>query len=104
MEDFTTFNKGQTNRVKAMHTELFNKFIYLSAVVIHHRSEVQEFLQIHDTMTNPLACIASQCIPGGGSCHWYLVDRAISCSDLLSSSNFYEMNLALGIMIKVVQI
>ena len=56
--EFTTFIKGQTNLVKAMRKELFNRFIYLAAVVIHHRSQVQEFLQIHDTMTNPLACIA----------------------------------------------
>jgi hypothetical protein len=55
--EFTTFIKGQTNLAKAMRKERFNRFIYLAAVVIHHRSQVQEFLQIHDSITNTLACI-----------------------------------------------
>ena len=40
-----------------MRKERFNRFVYLAAVVLHHRVQVQEFLQVHDTITNTLACI-----------------------------------------------
>ena len=40
-----------------MRKERFNRLVYLAAVVLHHRSQVQEFLQVHDTITNTLACI-----------------------------------------------
>ena len=41
-----------------MRKERFNRLVYLAAVVLHHRSHVQEFLQVHDTITNTLAaCI-----------------------------------------------
>ena len=56
-EEFSIFIKPATNFAKAMRKERFNRFVYLAAVVLHHRSQVQEFLQKFDTITNTLACI-----------------------------------------------
>jgi hypothetical protein len=45
----------ERNKAKALNKERFNRFVYLSAVVLHH--QVQEFLAKYDTITNTLACI-----------------------------------------------
>ena len=55
--DFSSFIKPAQNFAKALRKERFNRLVYLAAVVLHHRCQVQEFLQTYDTITNTLACI-----------------------------------------------
>ena len=47
----------EKNKAKALKKERFNRFVYMSVVVLHHQDEVQEFLAKFDTITNTLACI-----------------------------------------------
>ena len=42
---------------KALRNERFNRFVYLSSVVLPHRNPVSEFLQKNGSITNTLACI-----------------------------------------------
>ena len=55
--DFATFIHPAKNYAKALRKERFNRIVYLAAVVLHHRAQVQEFQQTYDTITNTLACI-----------------------------------------------
>ena len=47
----------ERNKAKALKKERFNRFVYMSAVMLHHQDQVQEFLARYDTITNTLACI-----------------------------------------------
>ena len=55
--EFDIFLGEEKNKAKALKKERFNRFVYMSAVVLHHQDEVQEFLAKFDTITNTLACI-----------------------------------------------
>ena len=41
----------------SLRTERFNRYVYMAAAVLHHRTQMHEFLQKFDTITNTLACI-----------------------------------------------
>ena len=56
-KEFGIFIGEEKNKAKALKKERFNRFVYLSAVVLHHQDQVQEFLSKYDTITNTLACI-----------------------------------------------
>jgi hypothetical protein len=55
--EFSIFIKPDINMAKALRKERFNRFVYLAAVVLHHRSQVSAFLEKYDTITNTLAYI-----------------------------------------------
>ena len=55
--EFEIFISEEKNKAKALKKERFNRFVYLSAVVLHHQDQIQEFLSTYDTITNTLACI-----------------------------------------------
>ena len=56
-KEFDIFIGKEKNKAKALKKERFNRFVYLSAVVLHHQHQVQEFLNKYETITNTLACI-----------------------------------------------
>lgn len=55
--EFDIYLGEEKNKAKALKKERFNRFVFMSAVVLHHQDQVQEFLAKFDTITNTLACI-----------------------------------------------
>ena len=55
--EFDIYLGEEKNKAKALKKERFNRFVYISAVVLHHQHQIQEFLAKYDTITNTLACI-----------------------------------------------
>ena len=56
-KEFDIYLGEEKNKAKALKKERFNRFVYMSAVVLYHQDQVREFLAQFDTITNTLACI-----------------------------------------------
>ena len=48
--EFDIYLGEERNKAKALKKERFNRFVYLSAVLLHHQDQVQEFLARYDTI------------------------------------------------------
>ena len=57
--DFSMYIKPEKNLAVGFRTERFNRFVYLSAIVVFHDSHFWSFLRKYEDVTNNLACIVS---------------------------------------------
>ena len=96
-KEFDIYLGEEKNKAKALKKERFNRFVYMSAVVLYHQDQVREFLAQFDTITNTLACIVrafEECeFPPNCYCHsWHSScwTKTIPVCDLLWHTKLWE--------------